>query len=409
MRRIPAQMRGWLVLIASVAMMLCLGGIYGWSVFVTPLRLQYGLTATQTQVIFGAAIAVFTATMVLAGRLLERVGPALVAAVGGALFGGGYLLASASDGSFWLILPGVGLLSGAGTGCCYVSALSACVRWFPSVRGLVTGVAVAGFGGGAIALTLIAARALELSGDVLTLFRLIGLAYGGVVVLSALMLSFPSGSGRSESGHLPVREVLRQRRFWSLAAGMFCGTFSGLMVVGNIQPIGQSAGLEAGAAALAVMTLAAGNTVGRIVWGSIHDRIGPASIAASLLTLSLAILLVLPSASSASLFAGAALLVGLGFGACFVVYAAQVARDYGPSGIGSVYPLVFLFYGVSGLAGPPVGGAVFDRTGSYAAALAIAAAVTALGVLLSTVLAKPEALRREPGRCDAGVPSALPD
>jgi OFA family oxalate/formate antiporter-like MFS transporter len=188
MRRIPAQMRGRLVLIASVAMMLCLGGIYGWSVFVTPLRLQYGLTATQTQVIFGAAIAVFTATMVLAGRLLERVGPAPVAAVGGALFGGGYLLASASDGSFWLILPGVGLLSGAGTGCCYVSALSSCVRWFPSVRGLVTGVAVAGFGGGAIALTLIAARALELSGDVLTLFRLIGLAYGGVVVLSALML-----------------------------------------------------------------------------------------------------------------------------------------------------------------------------------------------------------------------------
>ncbi|MGQ9808113.1 MAG: MFS transporter [Armatimonadota bacterium] len=400
-------MRGWLVLIASVAMMLCLGGIYAWSVFVTPLRLQFGLTAAQTQLIFGLAIAVFTSTMVLAGRLLERWGPAPVAAVGGALYGGGYLLASVSGGKFALLLPGIGLLSGAGTGCCYVSALSSCVRWFPSIRGLVTGIAVAGFGGGAIGCTILAGRLMEHSGDVLNVFRLIGLMYGGVVFLSALALSFPQGSARSDGGVLPLRDVLRQRQFWSLAIGMFCGTFSGLMVVGNIQPIGLTAGLEAGAAGLAVMTLAAGNTVGRIVWGTVHDRIGRASIAASLLALCLALLLVLPSASSKLLFAAAASLVGFGFGACFVVYAAQVARDYGPSGIGQVYPVIFLFYGLSGLAGPPVGGAVFDRTGSYGAAIAIAVAVTALGLVLSTILGTRKATRPEHDRAGVGLSSAL--
>ncbi len=390
-------------------MMLCLGGIYAWSVFVTPLRLQFGLTAAQTQLIFGLAIAVFTSTMVLAGRLLERWGPAPVAAVGGALFGGGYLLASISGGEFALLLPGIGLLSGAGTGCCYVSALSSCVRWFPSIRGLVTGIAVAGFGGGAIGLTIIAGHLMQHTGDVLNVFRLIGLFYGGMVFLSALALSFPQGSARSDGAVLPLQDVLRQRQFWSLAIGMFCGTFSGLMVVGNIQPIGLTAGLEAGAAGLAVMTLAVGNTLGRIVWGTVHDRIGRASIPASLLVLTLALLLVVPSASSTVSFAIAAALVGFGFGACFVVYAAQVARDYGPSGIGRVYPLVFLFYGLSGLAGPPIGGALFDLTGRYTAALAAAAAVTLAGIIISTLFGFDRAAEGNRATRLAHLPEATPD
>ncbi len=371
---------------AAVALMLCLGGIYAWSVFVEPLRSQHALTAAQTQTVFGLAIAAFTVTMVFAGRLLERCGPAPVAAAGGALFGSGYLAASASGGSYPIILGGVGLLSGAGTGCCYVSALSSCVRWFPGKSGLVAGVAVAGFGGGAILLNALAGRLLEQTGDALAVFRFVGLAYGTVTALCGLSLSFPPGAPGSRARPAPARELLHQPRFRSLAAGIFCGTFSGLMVVGSIKPLGVAAGLQAGDAGLAVSALAAGNILGRLVWGAVHDRLGPPAIPLSLAALSAALVLLHPAASSAAAFAMAAALTGFGFGACFVVYAAQVSRDYGREGVATVHPLIFLFYGLSGLAGPPVGGAVFDRTGSYAAALAIAVAVTAAGALLTVRL-----------------------
>lgn len=378
----------YVVLAASVAIQLCLGGVYAWSVFVTPLVSEYGFTTAQTQIVFGVMFAAFTVAMVFAGRLQEKRGPQLAATIGGLLFGGGYVLASISGGAFPLVLLGVGVIGGVGIGFCYVCPLATCIRWFPQSKGLVTGLAVAGFGGGAVLLSLWAGALIERGSNVMEVFRVVGLVYGVVLVACAMLLRNPRDVFHRPQRSVPLRRLLRQRRFWSLASGMFCGTFAGLMVVGSIKPIGVSAGLDPKQAGLAIATFAAGNAVGRVFWGIVHDRIDRSAIPLSLVVLCTAVVSLLPSAFSGSTFALAAALTGFGFGACFVVYAAQVAAEYGPNAIGNVYPIIFLAYGFSGVLGPPVGGALFDRTGGYSASLVIAALITALGIAATILLAR---------------------
>lgn len=378
----------YVVLAASVIIQLCIGGIYAWSVFVSPLVSEYGFSTAQTQVVFGVTLAAFPIAMVFAGRLQEKRGPRLVATIGGFLFGCGYVLASISGGAFPFILLGIGVIGGAGIGFCYVCPLATCVKWFPKYKGLVTGLAVAGFGGGAVLLSLMASTLIDHGSNVLEVFRVVGLVYGVVLVSCAMLLRNPRDTLHIAQKGVQLGSVIRQSKFWSLWSGMFCGTFAGLMVIGSIKPIGVSAGLNPKQAVLAVGTLAIGNAAGRVFWGIVHDRIGRYAIPLSLMVLCLAVMLLLPSAFSGLTFALAAALTGFGFGACFIVYAAQVAAEYGPNAIGNVYPIIFLAYGLSGVVGPPVGGALFDRTGSYAASLGVAAFITAFGIAATILLAR---------------------
>lgn len=378
----------YFTLAASIVIQVCLGGVYAWSEFVTPLCSEYGLSAAQTQIIFGTIFAVFTIAMAFAGRLQEKRGPRLVATIGGLMFGCGYALASISGGSFPLILLGVGVIGGIGTGFCYICSLAACVKWFPKSKGLVAGLAVTGFGGGAILLSLVASTLLESGNNVLEVFRAIGLTYGTILVACAMLLRAPKGSVQQQQKSIPLRQFLYQRKFWSLASGMFCGTFAGLMVVGNIKPIGLSAGLDPEQAGFAIGTFAAGNAAGRICWGLVFDKIGRITIPLSLMVLCIAVVALLPSAFSVVTFALAAALTGFGYGACFVVYAVLVAVEYGPNAIGNVYPIIFLAYGFSGVVGPPVGGVLFDTTGNYSAAMTVAALITASGIMATTLLTR---------------------
>ena len=146
----------YIILIASVVIQICLGGIYAWSELVPALEETVGLSIAQTQIIFGCLFGVFTVSMVLAGKLLYRFGPRVLAGVAGLFFGAGYLVASYSGGSFPLMLLGISLLAGIGTGTGYVCPLTTCMKWFPNHRGLVTGISMAGFGGGAVLLSALA-------------------------------------------------------------------------------------------------------------------------------------------------------------------------------------------------------------------------------------------------------------
>lgn len=377
-----------LILIASIVIQLCLGGVYAWSVFVAPLKSEYDLSTTQAQIIFGSAIAAFTISMVLAGRFQDKLGAKLITLISGLLFGCGYILASISGGNFLLILIGIGIVAGCGIGFGYVCALSACVKWFPEYKGLVTGLAVAGFGGGAILLSYLASTLIERGNSVSDTFRIIGLAYGIVLIVCAIIMRFPKLPAEQRSDNTNLKQVLRQKELWALALGMFCGTFSGLMVVGNIKPIGLSVGLKSDQANLAIAMLALGNAGGRIAWGIIYDKVGKIAIPLSLIALCYAVTLILPMAYSKLTFALAAMLTGFGFGACFVVYAAQIAANYGTQAVGHIYPVVFLFYGMSGILGPYIGGMLFDTTGSYTPAMATAALTAALGAIATVLLSR---------------------
>ncbi len=377
----------YLILVASVLIQVCIGGLYAWTLFAKVLADNYGWSRTQTQLPFGVLIATFTVAMIFAGRLLGRRGPRVVALAGGVMFAGGYLVSGLSGGSFPVLLLGMGVVTGIGTGFCYVCPLTMCAAWFPKHKGLITGIAVAGFGGGAIVMTWLAETLLHHGMDVLAVFRWIALIYGTVIVLAALPLAFPPrrvATGRKPP--LAVGRVIRDGFFWMLWAALFAGTFGGLLVIGSLKDIGAWIGIATGAADLAIGTFALGNAVGRISWGFIADRLGSRSVPLSLLALALAmtVLVVLPA--NGPLFVLLSGLVGFGFGACFVVYAEQVGSHYGIENLASIYPLVFLAYGLSGIAGPAVGGALYDWTQSYTASILVGAGVVAAGLVLTARL-----------------------
>jgi OFA family oxalate/formate antiporter-like MFS transporter len=368
------------VLPAAVLIQMCLGGVYAWSVFVPSLSADYGLTASQTQFIFGLTFGTFTVSMLLAGRLLPGWGPRWVGFLGGLLFACGHMAASASGGRFLGLLLGYGLIGGAGIGFGYVAALTAGVQWYPRQRGLITGVAVAGFGIGSVLLATLATSWMRSGWTILEVWRTIGWAYGSVVCAGSLLLFIPPvDSADAEVKFSGGNHLLKDPVFRVLGTGMFCGTFAGLLVIGLLKPIGIACGLPPETATTAVGSLAAGNAAGRIAWGWIHDRFGYPAIPGSLLFLCVALGALFAAGFVPFTFVAAALLVGFGFGASFVVYAAQVAARYGVKDVGRVYPLLFLAYGVAGITGPLLGGLLHDWTGSYLWPIAVSAAVAVAG------------------------------
>lgn len=372
--------RKFIVLASAIVILICLGGVYAWSAYVQPLRDTYGFSSTHTQLVFGTTIAVFTLAMTWAGRLQPRYGPRRNALACALLFIAGYALAARAGGSLLLLWLGIGVISGAAIGFGYVAALATPLQWFPTHKGVVTGCAAAGFGGGAIVTAWCVDHLLAAGMALPRVLDTIGAGSGLIVLLCALALQMPPHAAiMHPPPALAVAQVLRQRLFWLLAAGMWAGTFAGLLVIGNLKSIGIEAGRSAAQANLAISLFAVGNAAGRIAWGQLYDRRGYRMIPISLAFLCASLLLLSVLHTAGVIFTVVTLLIGFGFGACFVVYAAHVAARYGTAQFSAVYPLVFIAYGIAGITGPLVGGWLHDLLGTYWWAIIIAAVIVGVG------------------------------
>jgi MFS transporter, OFA family, oxalate/formate antiporter len=372
--------------VASILIMCCAGSVYAWSIFVDPLKITLGLSTAQTQLIFGFIIASFSITMLFVGRIERRIGPRLTAAIGAFLFSSGYLLASFSGGNIVLILLGISVLSGAGMGFGYVTVLSNLVKWFPHHQGLATGIAVAGFGSGAIVLSQIVQPILNQGLSVVEVFRYIGTIYGVIFLVSALFISAPGVIGNTFTEKPVTLAFLSgDKRFWILFYTFFAGSFAGLMLIGNLKPIGLTYGIGSQAAGLAIVLLSVGNALGRVLWGQIYDKIGGKhSIAIALTLVSIFTLVLLTEINNSIAFLSLCLIFGLCFGANFVLYASEVSHVYGIYQLGFVYPVVSLAYGISGIAGPLAGGYLFDITHQYSIPIILSSAICLSGMFVYT-------------------------
>jgi len=353
----------WLILAAGCLIQMVLGGIYAWSTFVPHLHSDYGLSIGQCGFIFGATILTFTSAMIFAGRVLVNKGPRFTASISAGLFMLGYLAASFSGGSFVILLLSLGVIVGCGIGFGYVCPLSVGMKWFPENKGLMTGVAVAGFGVGAILLSSIAEYFLLNGLDVLTFFRWFGILSGIILFASALILSDPPvAKGTSAALHDP--SSIFTWPFYVNIIGIFAGTFAGLLIIGNLTPIVLKAGLTEKQAAGAVAVFAVGNGLGRIVWGKLFDQFYYKSIPLSLMSFAVAVGALLTPLSSWTLMFVVSF-IGFCFGANFVLYASAVSRYFGTDSFPRLYPICFMAYGVAGIISPGMGGLIADHTGSY--------------------------------------------
>lgn len=357
-------MRKYLQVIAAVIVMLCLGGVYAWSIFAVELKTHYGFTSAQSQIIFGTLIGVFTFSMILGKRLLGNLNPKVLGTLAGLLFFAGYYLAYLSKGSFCLTLIGIGLLGGIATGFGYLISLTVPVVWCPNNKGLVTGIITAGFGAGAVILSYLSGYLLRNYPDVLKSLLIIGIIYGISIVTASQF--FGSYSYSQTSNFNIGSHFYKDRNFIRLFVGIFTGTFAGLLVIGNLKSIGLYFNIRESILIKGIALFSIANFTGRIFWGWLNDYIsGNILIPLTVVLIGIFTLLVGHLELSGNLYLILAFCIGFCFGANFVIYARETAHIYGLANLGNMYPYIFLGYGLSGIISPLIGGYLNDITGNY--------------------------------------------
>src|SRR6266496_5828866 len=173
----------WVVAIAGVFLQIALGAVYAWSVFRIPLSKQFGWSISQVTFTFTISIFVLGFASFFGGLWMNRVGPRTVALTAGTFYGAGVFLASFSANKLWRLYFSYGVIGGIGLGLGYIVPVATLVKWFPDRRGLITGVAVGGFGAGALITAPIASRWIVSIG-VLKTFAVLGIAYLVAVVVA---------------------------------------------------------------------------------------------------------------------------------------------------------------------------------------------------------------------------------
>ena len=404
----------WFVVIGAILIQLCLGAIYAWSVF-TPKLVEADWTKAQTQAVFAAGLALFAIVMVIAGRLLPKWGPRKLAFSGGIVLGLGYLLAGLIGGtSFWSIFFFIGIIGGSGIGLAYVVPIAVGMRWFPDKKGLITGLAVAGFGFGAMLWVKLAGAWGNLIANLglSTTFTIYGIVFFVTVMIGGIWMVFPPEGWKPE-GWIPPEEgkdsktakvadlvssqMLKTPQYYMILLTFAFGASAGLMSIGlmklfPMQALTDSGLSQAAASGIAGTAMAVffslANGFGRIAWGAISDKLGRRnSIIIMMATQGIMVILFQWMAGTPALLYLGATLIGFNFGGNFALFPTITADTFGAKNVGLNYPWVFLAYGFGGIMGPILGGKLGDM-GNFPLAFTIAGIAVLLGTVL-TIMVKP--------------------
>lgn len=401
------------VILGAVLIQLALGAIYAWSVF-TPSLAAEGWSKADTQWVFAIGLASFALFMVFAGKKLPSWGPQKLTILGGIVLGLGYLLSGLFAGTdFWFLLILIGFVGGAGIGLAYVVPIAVGMRWFPDKKGMITGLAVAGFGFGAMLWVKLAGSWGHLIADMglSSVFTIYGIAFASMVILGGLWMKFPPAGwtpkgyeakqtateAASDKVEFSSKEMLTKIQFYLIFFTFVFSAGAGLMSIGlmKLYPMEalQDAGLSkleasaiAGTAMAVFFSLA--NGMGRIIWGLISDKIGrKKSIIIMTAIQGIVVILFTYMAGNEYLLYLGATLIGFNFGGNFALFPTMTADTFGAKNVGQNYPFIFLAYGVGGIAGPILGGLMGDMQ-NFALAFTITGVFVLIGTVL-TILVKP--------------------
>ncbi len=367
-------------MLGAIITQLCLGSIYAWTIFQTALtKSPYIWEKLLTQLPFSVGLASFAVAMIFAGKWQDRVGPTKVATLGGILLGTGYLLAGLVDIFFtdslmaflWIALT-YGVIGGAGIGLAYVCPIAALVKWFPDIKGLITGIAVAGFGAGALVFAQVETALIPDDGTIGIAFLILGIVYLVLVVGSAQLIKNPpkdwtppnykptETQKSTPTGKIDTKpsEMVKTVEFWLLWGMFVMAAAAGLMTIGNVKSFVQvqNVTINAVMAASIVGILSIFNAAGRIAWGAASDRIGRTlTMILMFATLGVSMFFFAIQTDILLLTIGASL-IGFCFGGNFALFPTATADYFGTKNIGSNYGIVFTAYGVAGVLGPFLAG-----------------------------------------------------
>ncbi|MCX7061235.1 MAG: OFA family MFS transporter [Gammaproteobacteria bacterium] len=411
----------WLVPPAALAIHLCIGMAYGFSVFWLPLSKAVGITDPRTCAAGTTVLAELFVTdcdwkvstlgwmytlffvflgssAALFGGWLERAGPRKAGLVSMLCWCGGMLIAAYGIHvhQFWLMLLGSGVIGGIGLGLGYISPVSTLIKWFPDRRGMATGMAIMGFGGGAmigspLAQRLMTAFASPTSIGVAETFVVLALVYALFMTAGALAYRVPasgwtppgwgpaaaSGHAMISAGHVHLDNAHKTPQFWLVWAVLCLNVTAGIGVIGMASPMlqevfgGRLIGLDVGIAAVdaaqaaQIAAIAAGftgllslfNIGGRFFWASMSDRLGRKATYAIFFLLGAALYASVPGsghAGSVGLFVGAFCLILSMYGGGFATVPAYLADLFGTRFVGAIHGRLLTAWSVAGIFGPVI-------------------------------------------------------
>jgi OFA family oxalate/formate antiporter-like MFS transporter len=396
----------WIIAIAGVFLQIALGAVYAWSVFRVPLSKQFGWSISEVTLTFTISIFVLGFAAFFGGLWLNSKGPRIVALTGGALYGVGVFLASFSHSLAWLYLS-YGVIGGIGLGLGYIVPVAVLVKWFPDRRGLITGIAVGGFGAGALITAPVATRLIQSVG-VLTTFAYLGIAYLIVTIISGAFMQNPPDGWKPEgwspsasqtsqrAGHdFVLSEALKTWQWYALWLLLFLNTCAGISVISQESPIfqeltGASAIIAAGMVGLASI----GNAVGRVFWAWVSDLITRRATFAVMFVVQVLLFWFFPSIATVSLMTIVTFIVLMCYGGGFGTMPAFAADYFGPKNVGPIYGLMLTAWSFASAVGPLFIAHMRETYGSYRGALHIIAGVMAVSILLP-ILVRPPHVPRE--------------
>jgi OFA family oxalate/formate antiporter-like MFS transporter len=405
------EKKRWWIAVAAIVMQLCLGSVYAWSVFKKPLMEVHGWEEVGVQITFMILMAFTGLSAAFGGGILDKKGPRFVATIGGILFGIGTMLAGVADsvGSITLLYLSFGVLAGLGGGSAYVTPIATLIRWFPDKRGLVTGLAVMGYGGGAFFIGKLA-PIMVLKMGVANTWYILGAIFLVLCVGAATFYKNPP-QGWLPKGFVPPKthasaansftaaEAQKKPQWWMLWGMLFLNVSAGLGLISQLSPLAQEVlkktmSPDLSQAELAAALAVAGGTIlsiasifnglGRLFWAWTSDAIGRKGVFMIMFATQAVLYILLPKVGSSVLFTVVACYLLACYGGGFATMPAFAADSFGPTYIGRVYGFMLTAWATAGIIGPWVF-AQFKGIALY-----VAAAFLVVGFLLALAYKRPE-------------------
>ena len=356
-----------LVIFGAILIQLALGAIYAWAVF-TPVLRNADWSKTETQIVFAVGLAMFAFSMIFAGKKMKSWGPQKLSLLGGIILGLGYLGAGLLGGTdFYSLLVCIGVIGGIGIGLAYVVPIAVGIQWFPNRKGMITGIAVAGFGFGALFWVKLAGSWGNLlsSIGIANTFMLYGALFMIMIIIGSIWMKYPPEGWEPEGGiridptkkpdvvvkEMTPGEMLRTPQFYMIFLTFAFSAAAGLMAIGlmklyPMEALMQNGFSELRASAIAGTAIAVffslANGLGRILWGVISDAFGRRkSIITLTFTQGVFVILFTYMAGNELLLYLAATLIGFNYGGLFALFPATTADVFWNKKCGTKLSLCF--------------------------------------------------------------------
>nr|SBO93959.1 Oxalate/formate antiporter [Nonomuraea gerenzanensis] len=407
---------------AALSVHLAIGQAYAWSVFKPSLESALGLSGTQSALPFQLGIVMLGLSAAFGGTLVERNGPRWAMFVSMTCFSSGFLLSALGvlTRQYWLVVLGYGFVGGIGLGIGYISPVSTLIKWFPDRPGMATGIAIMGFGGGALIASPWSAQMLASFGPtttgIATTFFVHGVVYAVFMTMGVLLVRVPP-EGWAPKGWSPAaaqarplitsadvsaRNAIRTPQFYCLWVVLCCNVTAGIGILEKAAPMitdfftGTPAAVAAGAAAGFVALLSLANMAGRFVWSSTSDLIGRKNMYRVYLGVGALLYLVIALAgeSSKPLFIVCALGILSFYGGGFATVPAYLKDLFGTYQVGAIHGRLLTAWSTAGVLGPLIVNAIADaqkadgRSGPdlYTTSLFIMIGLLAVGFLANELI-----------------------